>query len=425
MNPTPKIAITGTKGKTTTTYVVATVLQALGYNVLRVDTNGHYVNGEQRSTLSDSKQTWGLVPTVCPGRYLWEMRADPVFATKPVAVLEAALGSSGSAGLGYRAHDVGVFLNVFEDHLGSSERLQSKQDIAYAKQFVFAQLQRDGWAVFNADDPLVVDRLSVIPREFNANLLPCGLEFNQFDLANHLEAGGHALTAKDGKIVLLSRNGEEVLFDLASIPWTFSGQYQPSVWNLLMAAATVYAWFKGEWQPAFGKAFEAVRLERYGGRLTVLQAASGTKIIADYAHEKVSLVELAKLGRQMAGSDGKVMAIVRLANDRTDELITETGRAIGEAYDELVVFDKIDGHWRQPKPTRSIRFKQVVGYTSDVLTKGIQQTNPHVTRILREDEAIERMAALAGPHDVVIDIVNDDIKRSVEWLRQYFQADFA
>ena len=51
----PIISVTGTKGKTTTVAVIADVLQSLGKNVLKVDTTGHFLNGERRSTLDDSK----------------------------------------------------------------------------------------------------------------------------------------------------------------------------------------------------------------------------------------------------------------------------------------------------------------------------------------------------------------------------------
>jgi hypothetical protein len=48
-----------------------------------------------------------------------------------------------------------------------------------------------------------------------------------------------------------------------------------------------------------------------------------------------------------------------------------------------------------------------------------------VIRIIREDEAIQHAASIAKEGDVVVHIVNDDIQRSVNWLRDYFKADFA
>ncbi len=420
----PIIAITGTKGKTTTTYMVAEVLQALGHNVLRVDTTGHYLNGEQKSTLSESKRLWGLVPTIAPGRYLWEFQARPEMRQNGVAVLESSLGCSTISGMAYRVHKVGVFLNVFEDHLGSSERLKVQADIAEAKDFVFSRLERDGWAVFNADDPLVVSRLTVVPDHLQINLLACGLDFKHFDLDGHLQSGGEALSVVEGAVVLLSKSGSQVLVDLKRIPWTFDAKFKPSVWNILLAVASVYALHEGKWSPKISRAFEAVRLDQYGGRLTLLQAANGAVVLADYAHEKISLTEVAKLARGLTKQNGQVIGVLRLAVDRTDELIRETGQAIAGLYDTCIIFDKIDGYLRQPKQLRSKRFTERVGYVSQVFADAISETNPKVERILREDKAIQRAAELAGPNDVVVYIVNDDVKRSIDFAREAFQAVF-
>src|SRR5665811_1639645 len=102
MDDIPIISVTGTKGKTTTVFVIDDILRKLGYNVVKVDTTGHFVNGKRKSTLDDSKRVWHLVPSVCPGRYLWEFFSHPELCEKGVAVLECSLGSSATSGLGYR-----------------------------------------------------------------------------------------------------------------------------------------------------------------------------------------------------------------------------------------------------------------------------------------------------------------------------------
>ena len=422
---TPIISVTGTKGKTTTVAIIADALQKFGHNTLKVDTTGHFVNGERRSTLEDSKETWQLVPSVAPGRYLWEFHANPELAQNGVAVLECSLGSSRLAGLGYGGHDVGVFLNVFEDHIGTSDRLNSKEDIARAKEFIFARVKsEDGWLVFNADDRLVVDRLEVIPDYYeNTHLLPIGFDFSAFDVDKHLAEGGEAMTARDGKIILLTQDGEKALLDYGNIPWTFNGNFLPSLWNLMAAVAAVYASYGGKLPANAKEIFESVRLDRYSGRLTVLQAKNGAQIIADYAHEKESLANIGELGRALASErGGRLIGVVRLAHDRPDEVIESTGEVIGKAFDQVVVYDKIDGFWRKPKKAKV--FPQVVGRTSEVLISGVKKANEDAERIIREDEALGRAAEIAGPNDVVVTIVNDDIKRSLDFIQKSFEAEF-
>ena len=422
----PIISVTGTKGKTTTVAVIADVLQRLDKNVLKVDTTGHFVNGKRKSTLDDSKNTWRLVPSVCPGRYLWEFHENPELAQNGVAVLECALGCSAMSGLGYRYHDVGVFLNVFEDHIGSSDRIKSKEDIAKAKSFVFSRLKHnDAYAVFNADDPLVVKALNALPsRAEGVTLLPCGLTFSEFDIVAHIDNGGRAFTINDEKqIILKSKTETVILADLSQIPWAFNGEFTPSVWNILSAVAAMYGYFNGELPEGFRAAVEAVRLDHYGGRLTLLKNEDDVTILADYAHEKVSLSLVADLARTQVTNGGKVIGVVRLAHDRTDELLIETGRVIAPKYDHLIVYDKIDGYWRTPT-TKGSLFKEVSGRTSRVLHDAIAESNPAVERIIREDEAIARAAELAKPGDVVVVIVNDNIERSIAFIKENFMADF-
>ena len=419
------ISVTGTKGKTTTVAVIADVLRALGNQVLKVDTTGHFINGERRSTLEDSKAIWGLVPSVCPGRYLYEFNLDPKKYEDAVAVLECSLGSSApTMGLGYRYHTVGVFLNVFEDHLGSSERIKSKRDIAIAKEFVFSRIDQNqhGVAVFNADDELVVDRLSVLADKPSISLLPVGLEFSHFDAAAHLDAGGLVVTMNaQQQVVLRSKQHDIVLCDLKALPWTFDAAFLPAIWNIMSAAAAIVAQYDLTVPAGLRKALEAVRLDPYGGRLTVLRNSDNVTIIADYAHEKQSLAQIGQLAKRTA--TGKTVGVVRLAHDRTDQLLQETGHVIAQSFDEVIVYDKIDGHWRKPQ-IKKLRFPQIVGRTSEIVAQAAAERNPQVTRIIREDEALAHAAKIARPGDVVVHIVNDDIRQSVQFIKDSFNAEF-
>lgn len=427
---TPIISVTGTKGKTTTIAVIADVLRTLEHNVLKVDTTGHFVNSERRSTLDDSKNAWNhLVPSVCPGRYLYEFHLNPALQENGVAVMECSLGCSAGSGLGYRYHNVGVFLNVFEDHIGSSERLQNKADIVKAKQFIFSRLDpNDAYAVFNADDEYVCSALGALPSEVRDDkkaLLPIGVDFTHFDIDTHLRRGGVAMTiVNKTKIVLRTKSRDTTIADIANIPWAFGGNFMPSVWNLLSAAAAIYGYYQGKLPEDFRRVFEGVRLDPYGGRLTVLRAENGAIILADYAHEKESLALVGSLGRTLLQGDGTLFGVVRMAYDRTDQLKFETGAVVGKSFDQVVVYEKIDGYWRKPIEKKHARFPQVVGATSQVVFDGVRSVNESAVRILREDEALEYAAKAAGAGDVVVVIVNDDIERSIGFIKEKFHAEF-
>ncbi|MBI3889609.1 hypothetical protein HY312_03495, partial [Candidatus Saccharibacteria bacterium] len=198
-----------------------------------------------------------------------------------------------------------------------------------------------------------------------------------------------------------------------------------SIYNLMHAVGGLYGYFKGELPEKFREVIESVRLDQDGGRLTVFKAANGATIIADYAHEKVSLRTIAGLAKSIKQPEGKVIGVVRLAYDRSDSLIRETAEIIANNYDTVVVYDKIDGHFKHPKEIRGSLFKQEVGYTSSVLAEAIKEHNPNVDRIIREDEAVQRAAELVQPGDVVVIIVNDDIKRSIGFIKESFKAELA
>jgi len=169
----------------------------------------------------------------------------------------------------------------------------------------------------------------------------------------------------------------------------------------------------------------ATKMDRFGGRLTRLLSDAGVEIIADYAHEKKSLTEVARLAKKLVHPGGKVIGVVRLAYDRTDALLQATGVAIASEFDTLIVYDKIDGYWKQANENLQFdRFTQVVGRTSQVLFDAIHPLNASSERVVREDEAILRAAALAKQGDVVVVIVNDDIRRSIGFIQTAFAAKF-
>jgi UDP-N-acetylmuramyl tripeptide synthase len=414
------IAVTGTKGKTTVVRMLADILHRMQKTTLRVDTTGYYINEEQKADFDTIRKLGALYPTVAPGRFIIAMQP---YIPNFTAVLEASLGCSRSAGLGYSTHDVGIFTNVYEDHLDQTGRLQTRQDIAVAKNFIFKNIRLDKYAVFNADDELVVSQLDVINPSKNIQLVPVGLTGSAFDVDSHIKNGGIFLTVANGWIIKRTNAEDEKIIQLSDIVWTFNGQYQPSVYNALFVIGGLYGHFDAKLPSRAIEALKQTRMDRFGGRLTQLKNKNGVNIIVDYAHEKKSLREIGELARTLAS--GKTIGVVRLSFDRTDEVVTETGKFIANDFDELIIYDKIDGHFKSPKvidPRK--KFVQVVGHTSQVLYDAIHSVNQNSVRIVREDEAITQAAKDAQSGDVVVVIAGDDITRSVEFVKKYFEADF-
>ena len=70
------------------------------------------------------------------------------------AVLEVARGGILREGLGYDRNDVAVVTNVAPDHLGLGG-IDTLEQLADVKAVIVEAVPRDGFAVLNADDPLV------------------------------------------------------------------------------------------------------------------------------------------------------------------------------------------------------------------------------------------------------------------------------
>ena len=113
------IAITGTNGKTTTTELTGAILRAAGVPVVVAGNVGHPV-----ALLPDS--------------------------VTPETVIVAEVSSFQMEHVERFAPEVGVLLNLTEDHL---DRHGSYAEYVRAKLRLFARQDRDGLALLNADDP--------------------------------------------------------------------------------------------------------------------------------------------------------------------------------------------------------------------------------------------------------------------------------
>lgn len=412
-----KISITGTKGKTTISRLLNYFYIKQKRPTLLVDTDGYYLNGKIKGTMRDSLDLWGLVPTVCPGRFLYELKDKK----NSVAILETAVGSSAAPGIGYSEHEIGVFTNVFEDHIG--RRIKTKNQLADEKaSYVFARIIDGGVAVFNADDRLITSKLKHIPEHKKVFLLPVGIDFKNFDIKKHLAAGGMGITMRDDYIGLLEKNKFRKFINIKDIAWTFGGLYLPSVYNLMFAIAVMVAEkkLKGLNRDEI-KLIKNYRTEETGGRLTLFtNKKKNISVIADYAHEKFSLRDIGLLANKMA--QGKSIGVIRLAPDRDDKTLRETGKFIANYFDVIVVYDKIDGVRRKKFENKKIDLIRKPGEVADIVYQAIKKAQVGDRKVFKqviENRAVELALSMAEAGDVVVHIVNNDHKKSIEYIKKY------
>src|SRR5439155_23124087 len=126
----------------TTVRMIAHIFKGMGYKVGMTSTDGIYIDERlvKRADASGPKSAQMV---------LQNPRID-------FAVFEVARGGILREGLGYGRNDVAVVTNVTGDHLGLRD-VNSIEQLAAVKRVVVEAVPRNGYAVLNADDELVVE----------------------------------------------------------------------------------------------------------------------------------------------------------------------------------------------------------------------------------------------------------------------------
>ncbi len=401
----PIVTVTGTKGKTSLVRLLDDVLKAQWPSVVRVETSGAYHNGKLKFDDEQSRELWGYSSTNAPGRFISLHDKQP-----SLSLLEATLFSA-HTGLAYKKHDVGVFTNVYEDHLGAFSKLSSPQDIARMKNFVFRRLQANGTAIYNADDPLVCEQLVKIPAAAKKIAVSLTLRepVHTADYTCSIRAKAVTISDKQGKTLWA--------IPMEKLTW-LNTSYEPSCYLALFALAVLFSLASAKSRPQIEQALQDYQFDPLGGRMVKLDLVNGASVIMDYAHEKVSLHHAAKLARSLSGTGHKVIGVLRLAPSRQEELVTDTAQAIYKDFDEFVIYDKVDGHFRQPKSVKGYTNRiEKIGQMAEQFTVALKACGPKpVYDIIREDEAIQKAIYLSCPGDVIVYIVGDDSARSRKFL---------
>src|SRR5262249_48630211 len=133
-------------------------------------------------------------------------------------------------------NDVGVMINVTGDHLGL-HGVQSVEGLAEVKGVVLRTTWPAGWAVLNADDPLVRGQAAGV----RASIIWVSQQPDNPAVVAHRHAGGRAMLVDDD--LLVHAWGEESwpLASITDIPITFDGLARHMVENALCAAGATLA----------------------------------------------------------------------------------------------------------------------------------------------------------------------------------------
>ncbi|MBP6214404.1 MAG: cyanophycin synthetase, partial [Pyrinomonadaceae bacterium] len=201
----PIISITGTNGKTTTTRLIAHILKNSGRTVGFTTTDGTYI-GNQQITAGDNT---GPVSAQL-------VLKDP---TVDVAVLETARGGIIRSGLGFDNCDIGVVMNVAADHLGLKD-VNTLEDLARVKSVVPRSVSKKGYAVLNAEDPLVYKMKELV----DGKVVCFSMDENNPTIKRRAERGRVSCVYENGYITILKGKWKVRIEKATNVPLTYGGR---------------------------------------------------------------------------------------------------------------------------------------------------------------------------------------------------------
>jgi cyanophycin synthetase len=320
--------------------------------------------------------------------------------TVDVAVLETARGGLLRSGLGYEECDVGIVLNVSADHLGLGG-IHTIEQLADVKSVVPAVVKRRGFAVLNADDPLVF-RMADRTRG-DVVLFSTQPDRTNPEVERHVEEGGTAATMEDNTFVIRRGRLCIPIAAAADVPLTLEGAARFQYGNILAAIAAAFVQ---------GMRYEDIRSGLLSffpspaltpGRLNLLRVRQG-QVLVDYAHNPAAVEGLMDLVRRMPAH--RRIGVVTAPGDRRDEDLRTVGRRCA-GLDYVILKEDDNRRGRAP------------GEIARVIGEGLAEVGVGPDRteaVYSEHEAVTRAIEQMQDQDLVVILV-DDVPGVLEQLR--------
>ena len=384
----PVAIVTGTNGKTTTSRMVAHVLQMAAVVPGMTSTDGVFVDGR----LSVKGDMTGPVGATTVLR-------DP---TVEAAVLEVARGGMVRSGLGVRRCDVAACLNVSADHLGLG-RIDTLDQLAEIKRIPIEAATDT--AVLNADDA----RVLAMARHTDAeHICYVTMDSEHALVREHVREGGRAVVLERGvagEMITVHDGGRHLpLLWTHSIPATLDGKATHNVQNAMFAAGIAYALGNGPLaltldQIRHGLQTFTTSFYEAPGRLNVFDGHP-FRVILDYAHNPSAVEAMAELVDRLDVA-GRRILVLAAPGDRRDEDVVAMARAAAGHFDHVVC--KRDDNLRGRGPD------EIPAMLRDALVEAGMSADA-VETIPDEAEAVAHALALAERGDLVV-VFGDKIER--------------
>lgn len=357
-NPSKKfklIGVTGTKGKTTTTFMIKSLLEAHGLKVGLMGSIAVYIGNKK---LEDTDRT---TPESDEIQEYFAKMAD---AHVDVAIIEVSSQAMKMHRVDGCDFDIGVFTNLTEDHISKNEHA-SMEEYFQCKCMLFDKCHT---GFINADDSTVITI-----KDKNKTC-----KFKTFGIDNPADIRAEEDTLKITPSCIdfvADIDGKREQFEV-SIPGRFS------VYNSLGAISVAH-----EFGVTPDEMRSALKDLKVLGRNELVPNKLGLTILIDYAHTPSSLESILESVRAYA--KGKIICAWGVGGDRDSKKRPIMGEISGRLADYTILMsDQV----RTEDPLKILQDIEV----------GVKKAGGKYTIIVDRTEGIKHALEVATPEDIIV-----------------------
>jgi cyanophycin synthetase len=310
-----------------------------------------------------------------------------------VAILETARGGILRSGLGFDGCDVGVVMNVAADHLGIGD-IDTIEDLAQLKSVVVKTSLPSGYAVLNADDPLVV----AMAQELQSKVAYFSMNPDNPLIKSHIAEGGLAAVYEDEFLTILKGDWKLRIEKAINVPLTLGGRAAFNIQNSLAASLAAFAQDVQIEQIRQGLATFVASSEQTPGRMNLFDLGKYHALV-DYAHNPAGFKAIADFIQKW---EGEAIGVIGAPGDRRDEDIIELGQLAATMFSRIFVKEDKDLRGRAPR------------VVADLLRQGVEAVDSNIPCITILDESEAITAALdSAPQSSLVVVFPDKVDSAI------------
>lgn len=297
-----KIGITGTKGKTTTTYMVKSILESAGISTGLIGTIETIIGDEHIPSANTTPESYVVQ------EYFHRM----VEAGMDAVVMEVSSQALMLHRVSGFVFDIGVFTNLEPDHIGENEH-KDFADYMHCKSLLFRQCRL---GIFNGDS----EHLQGILEGHTCEVQTFGYQKENDLCAEHVE-----LKKEHGALGVRYHVSGLMDFDVeVNVPGSFS------VYNSLTAIAIC-----NHFGVSVDKIKEALLHVSVKGRIEIVPVTRRYTLMIDYAHNAMSLESLLTTLKEY--EPGRLVCLFGCGGNRAKSRRYEMGEVSSKLADLTVV----------------------------------------------------------------------------------------